>query len=122
MLLFPTYNPVTVPNYLGGQAAVYDAATNSLIAFGGQDDSGILNAVLALSNANCNGTGTWSIVIPNGAAGSPSARNFDTGVYDAANSRLIIFGGCAFSGIYCTAVQNDVWVLTNANSMNGKPT
>jgi hypothetical protein len=120
--LFPNYNPVTVPNYLGGQAAAYDPATNSLIAFGGQNDSGVLNAVLALSNANGTGTGTWSIVIPSGSGGSPSARNFDTGVYDAANSRLIVFGGCAFTGIYCTAMQNDVWVLTNANSLNGTPT
>ncbi|HET9307736.1 MAG TPA: kelch repeat-containing protein [Candidatus Sulfotelmatobacter sp.] len=121
-LLFPNYDPVTIPNYLGGQVAAYDSATNSLIAFGGQDDTGMLNAVMALSNANGSATGTWTIVLPSGAAGSPSARDFDTGVYDSANSRLIVFGGCGFSGLYCTAVQNDVWVLSNANSVNGTPT
>jgi len=121
-LLFPNYDPITIPNYVGGQVAAYDAATNSLIAFGGQDDTGMLNAVMALSNANGSTTGTWTIVLPDGAAGSPSPRNFDTGVYDSANSRLIVFGGCAFSGQYCTAVQNDVWVLSNANGVNGTPT
>jgi hypothetical protein len=77
---------------------------------------------VVLSNANGSGTGTWTIVLPSGAAGSPSARNFDTGVYDSANGRLIVFEGCAFSGLYCSAVQNDVWVLSNANGVNGTPT
>jgi hypothetical protein len=33
---------------------------------------------------------------------------------------MIVFGGC--TGDTCTAYQNDVWVLTNANGQGGKPT
>jgi hypothetical protein len=34
---------------------------------------------------------------------------------------MIVFGGCTFTGEFCTAYQNDVWVLSNANGVSGAP-
>jgi hypothetical protein len=131
----PAANPkwtVLFPNQiLDGRwagAGAYDAATNSLLVFGGSGFSGggivggVTNDLLSLSNANGIGTGTWTQVIPYGDPGSPPARDTHTAVYDAANSRLIVFGGCAWVGQNCTTLLNDVWVLTNANGQAGTPT
>jgi hypothetical protein len=101
-------------------AAAYDAPTNSLIVFAGTNSTALTNDIRSLSSANGIGNGSWSIVIPNGAFGSPTARIAPTAVYDTANSRMIVFGGC--TGDFCTAVQNDVWVLTDANGQSGAPT
>jgi hypothetical protein len=117
-LLFPT----KILDERAAAAAVYDAPTNSLIVFGGASASTVVNDVMALSNANGIGTSNWTTVIPNGDSGSPPARTYHTAVYDAANSRMIVFGGCTFTGEFCTAYQNDVWVLTNANGVSGTPT
>lgn len=117
-LLFPT----TILDERAAAAAVYDALTNSLIVFGGASAATVDNDVIALANANGIGTSNWTTVIPNGAPGSPAARTYHTAVYDAANSRMIVFGGCTFTGDFCTAYQNDVWVLTNANGVSGTPT
>jgi len=117
-LLFPS----AVLDERGAAASVYDAPTNSLIVFSGGNFNDVPNDVMALSNANGIGTPNWTEVIPNGAAGSPPGRTFHSAVYDAANSRMIVFGGCSFTGIYCTTYLNDVWVLTNANGVSGTPT
>jgi hypothetical protein len=117
-LLFPT----KILDERFAAAAVYDAPTNSLIVFGGASAATVDNDVIALANANGVGTSNWTTVIPNGDPGSPAARTFHSAVYDAANSRMIVFGGCAFTGDFCTAYQDDVWVLTNANGVSGAPT
>jgi hypothetical protein len=117
-LLFPT----DILDERGAAAAVYDQPTNSLIVFSGGNYVAVPNDVMALSNANGIGTPDWTTVIPNGAPGSPAARTFSTGVYDQANSRMIVFGGCSFTGEFCTSYLNDVWVLVNANGLSGAPT
>jgi len=117
-LLFPT----TILDERAAAAAVYDAPTNSLIVFGGASASTVDNDVMALANANGIGISNWTTVIPNGAPGSPEARTYHSAVYDATNSRMIVFGGCTFTGDFCTTYQNDVWVLTNANGVSGTPT
>jgi Galactose oxidase, central domain len=116
-LLFPT----KILDERAAAAAVYDAPTNSLIVFSGASASTVVNDVMALSNANGIGTSDWTTVIPNGDPGSPPARTYHSAVYDAAKSRMIVFGGCTFTGEFCTAYQNDVWVLSNANGVSGAP-
>src|SRR5215469_4487115 len=115
-LLFPRH----IPDEHLANAAVYDTATNQLIAFGGASFSAVPNDVVSLSNANGIGTPDWTTVILGGANGSPSGRTFLTAVYDETNSRMIVFGGCAFTGDVCTTL-NDVWVLTNANGVSDTP-
>jgi Kelch motif protein/galactose oxidase-like protein len=117
-LLFPTH----ILDERFAAAAVYDAPTNSLIVFSGSSLFDVPNDVMSLSNANGIGTPNWTTAIPSGAPGSPVGRTFHTAVYDAANSRMIVFGGCAFTGDLCTNLLNDVWVLTNANGLSGTPT
>ena len=103
-----------------GASGVYDAASDRMIVFGGRDGKGDnRNDVWVLTNANgLGGQGQWINLIPNGAAGSPAPRSGQSAVYDAADNRLIIFGGC---GGYCVPALNDVWVLTNANGLGGTP-
>ncbi len=103
-----------------GASGVYDAASDRMIVFGGRDGKGDnRNDVWVLTNANgLGGQGQWINLIPNGAAGSPAPRSGHSAVYDAADNRLIIFGGC---GGYCVPALNDVWVLTNANGLGGTP-
>src|SRR5439155_14330765 len=95
--------------------AVYDAANNLMVVFGG--DQTCLppdNDVWVLSNANGSGTSVWS---PLTTAGGPiPARQDHSAVYDPANNRMTVFGG--FTG----AIANDVWVLSNANGVGGTPT
>jgi hypothetical protein len=95
---------------------VYDTPTNSLIVFGGANFLALANDVMSLSNANGKPRGTWTTVIPNRNPGSPDARVYHSAVYDEANSRMVVFGGCDGGTTY----YNDVWVLTNANGGPGK--
>jgi hypothetical protein len=110
----------TPPIARTGAPAVYDSAGDRMIVFGGRDGSGNnRNDVWVLTHANGEGgSGQWIRLIANGAAGSPPARSGHSAVYDSANNRMIIFGGCAG---YCAPVLNDVWVLSNANGVGGVP-
>ena len=105
-----------------GAGAGYDPASNRLIIFGGAlfeytgtcaptDNTGTLNDVWILTNANgLGGTPTWTQVTPAGVP--PAPRRSGAVVYDSAHNRLILFGGNEACG-----VDNDIWVLTNANGL-----
>lgn len=99
--------------------AAYDPNTNSMIVYGGSDCFSITYGDLwVLSTANgLGGTPTWTQLSTVG--GGPGIREIQGGVaYDSANNRLIVFGGITTNG----AVNNDVWVLSNANGHGGTPT
>jgi hypothetical protein len=99
---------------------VYDATNNRMIVFGGTNDESVtdFNDVWVLSNANgLGGTPQWSALSAIG--GPPPARDSASGVYDAGNNRLIVFGG--YNGS-TSSYFNDVWVLSNANGLSGAPT
>jgi len=96
-----------------GASSVYDPGSNRLILFGGNSCLGFsFNDVWVLANADGTGAPQWIQLAPTG--GPPVSRNNHTAVYDAANNRLVIFGGCAGG---CLPTLNDVWVLTNANGL-----
>lgn len=114
--LSPTGGP---PAARAQHGAVYDPNTNTMIVYGGQDCfSTTFGDVWTLSNANgLGGTPTWTQLSPAGSG--PGAREITGGVaYDVANNRLIIFGGESSTGI----LENDVWILSNANGQGGTPT
>src|ERR1051326_3830729 len=57
----------------------------------------------------------WVQLQPHGTP--PQGRINNTAVYDSVTQRLIIFGG--FDTGTCCHGTNDVWVLTNADSVGG---
>jgi hypothetical protein len=100
-----------------GHSAVLDSTTNTTVIFGGR--VGNTNASPYL-NANdvwrLNSNLTWTVLSPTGAP--PTGRFDHSAVYDAANNRMIIFGGAEGNASPCA---NDVWVLANANGKTGTP-
>lgn len=98
-----------------GHSAVYDAANNRMIVFGGAAVSGVLNDAWVLAGANgLAGAPTWSQLAPTGAL--PAARGGYSAVYDPGAGQMLIFGGN--DG---TSLRNDTWVLTHANGLGGTP-
>lgn len=92
------------------QSATYAAASNRMTVFGGQNFSGFFNDVWVLMKANgLGGPPSWVQLYPTGTP--PTARAGHTSVYDAASSRMTVFGEDFFG------LLNDVWVLTNANGV-----
>ena len=87
-------------------ATVYDSVRNRLIIHGGCGStcSPALSDTWVLSNANgLGGSATWSRL-----SDAPKTRAQFGGVYDAANRRLIVFGGDQGSR---GSQMNDVWVM-----------
>ena len=122
-LLIPGYSTSELffDTLLSEHSAVYDSSSNTMIVFGGllQDDTP-RNSVLLETNANGSGgieAGMWSELKVNIF---PPARMLHSAVYDQANNRMIVFGGCA--DLECDIPLNDAWVLTNANGTGGSPT
>lgn len=103
-------------------SAVYDAATNRMIVFGGFSPGlAEYNDVWVLTNADgTGGTPAWIPLIP---SGSTPARCSQGAVYDAASNRMLIFlgdtTGYQYPGFANTA--RDVWALTHANGLGGTP-
>ena len=97
--------------------AIYDSVNNVMTVFGGGTTStNVYGDVWTLTNANgLTGTPTWTQVSPTGTA--PAARTGQSAIYDAANNRMMIYGGSNNHG----KVLNDGWILTNANNIGTKP-
>jgi hypothetical protein len=69
--------------------AIYDAANERMIVFGGYDGHDYLNDVWALDSTA--GGEEWHRIFPSGI--SPAKRANHSAIYDAANERMVIFGG-----------------------------
>ena len=119
---------LTFPLLRGGSTSVYTGPiSNRIILFAGysSDDSlrnPRLNDVWVLTNANgLGGTSTWSQLMPSSPL--PPVRYKHSAVYDVANNRMIIYGGCGspYSQQACIPILNDVWVLSNANGLDSTP-
>jgi hypothetical protein len=109
-------NPAgTLPTARRDASAVYDAASNRLIIFGGNTSaanppnaSGRMNETWVLSNANGVGdTPTWSQL---DTLDKPAARSGHTAVFDGTNQRMLVFAGAGTDSY----PRNDVWVLADA--------
>jgi galactose oxidase-like protein len=103
-------------------SGIYDASTDQLVVFGGQQASNIpLGDVWSSTSIVAAGqTGTttpyhWAQVFPTGTA--PAARFGHGAAYDSLSNRMIVFGGATSN----TGCMNDLWVLDGANSANGSP-
>jgi hypothetical protein len=107
-------NPAASPPARNSHTSVYNVANNRMIVFAGVGNSGALNDVWVLANANGVGTPAWILLSPTGTP--PPARYFSTSVYDPATNRMVVFGGSATSGLV-----NDVWMLSHADGTGGTP-
>lgn len=112
----------TFPTPRENHSAIYDAVSNRMIIFGGRTTANLssfvdmdANDVWVLSNANgLGGTPTWIENAPGGVL--PTPRNDHSAIYDPASNRMAVFGGgTSFRPL------NDVWVLTNANTVTLPP-
>jgi hypothetical protein len=98
----------TPPSARFGAAAVHDSMRNRLVLFSGKTGlSGLAADVWALS-LGVRGGETWTPILPTGTA--PSPRAFAAAVYDAANDRVIVFGG-EDDGLLTQNRYSDVWAL-----------
>ncbi|HXJ93180.1 MAG TPA: kelch repeat-containing protein [Terriglobia bacterium] len=96
-------------------SAVYDAADDIMMVFGGYDGS--LDGDLWVLNhaGGVSGSPAWVQLNPTGT--TPSARYQHSAVYDAADNRMIIYGGHTKKAAEIT----ETWVLANANGLGGAP-
>ncbi|MGD1064659.1 MAG: kelch repeat-containing protein [Terracidiphilus sp.] len=102
-------NPSNSPSPRAAHAMVYDAAHGQVVLFGG------LNGA---ANSWANDTWVWNGTnwIQQSPANSPSARDADVMVYDAAQGYVLLFGGSA-GGF----AQNDTWVWNGSNWAQQSP-
>jgi len=106
----PTWSILPAPGFPPSTrrdgAAVYDAANNRIVYFGGLEGSNpngvLINQTWALS---LGGTPSWSPLSPSGSPPTPRA-SFGS-AYDPVGNRLIVFGG--YDG---PADEKDVWALS----------
>jgi hypothetical protein len=103
-----------------GAAMTHDAATNTIILFGGFGAGSTGGCCFALNDTWSFDGSTWTqLAGPTGPAGcggalpcsnSPSGRLLTGVAYDDAAQRIVLFGGCAtpsFAG--CGSSFNDTW-------------
>jgi len=107
----------TAPAPRREHAAVYDAANDRLIVFGGRNGSQTFNDTWLLIDASgVTGKSSWIRLSTSGTA--PQRYAMLAG-YNSVENTLIIFGGADQDN----HIQMDLWLLSNANGLgNGTPT
>lgn len=98
--LLPTGTP---PSARAWHSAIYDAARDRMIVFGGYDGSAYRNDVWALELA---GVPAWVPVPTLGVP--PTGRYGSCMIHDAIRDRIVLYGG--WNGYFC----DDVWTLSLA--------
>ena len=95
----------------GGQATgvyshtmIFDDLNDRIVVFGGRRDGAKLNSVWVYERGGSQNSG-WRILSPTGAL--PPERQYSNAIYDAANQRMVIFGGAGTS-----ATLDDTWSLS----------
>lgn len=94
--------PGTRPTVRGGHSAIYDAAVNRMIIFGGAESSTGTNDTWALPLASDDQS--WVRINPAGVL--PPGRFWHTAFYDATTNAMVVFGGRIPGGD-----TNDLWKL-----------
>jgi hypothetical protein len=99
----PAWTPVsttgTPPVAREGHTAIYDAARDRMVVFGGDDGVNSFNDAWSLA---LSGTPTWSPLLSVGTP--PAARSGHSAIYDRSRGRMVVFGG--------NGIENDVWFLS----------
>ncbi len=102
----------TGPSPRHGTVMVYDAAHSQVILFGGADGTGAQNDTWAW-----NGT-TWTRLIASSTGlGQPPFRDYFSMVYDAAHSRVVMFGGELNNSVF----YSDTWLWDGTSWSQAAP-
>jgi hypothetical protein len=91
------------PSARTGHSAIYDAANQRMIVFGGNDGTNDLGDLWSLSLTP--GQTAWSALMP---SSPPPPRAFHSAIYDGANQQMVVYGGTAGA----TDVRGDLWTLS----------
>lgn len=101
--------------------AFYDVKNNRLVLHGGHDciapvfpDLWVLSLAKSLP-------AQWTELKPSAPQGAPPPLRSQLMAYDPENNRAIIFGGMDGRYPRGAVASGDVWILTNANGLNGNP-
>lgn len=92
-----------------GHTAVYDSVNNRMTVYGGFDGTNVLSDVWILSDANGQGTATWTQSV----SGQP--RRFHSSSYDASVNDMITYGGDSAEDPQVPS--SDLYTLTDANGL-----
>jgi hypothetical protein len=103
------------PGPRANTSAVYDAADDIMIVFGGYNGSPYGDLWVLNHAGGVSGSPAWAQLNPTGT--TPSARYQHSAVYDATANRMIIYGGHTRKAADIT----ETWVLANANGLGGAP-
>jgi hypothetical protein len=96
--------PGESPRGVYSHTMIYDTANDRAVVFGGRDTGNKLNTVWVLERSGAPYLG-WRQVQPAGTP--PPGRQYANAIYDAANQRMVLFGGLLDAG-----PTNDTWELT----------
>jgi Galactose oxidase, central domain len=104
------------PSPRAESTTTYDAATNAITLFGGEDQTGALfSDTWVLSNANgLGGPPAWRQVAIRPTY-YPEARIIHTAVYNSSTNQMTVFGGQITPNSSTVLDTNDVFVLSHAN-------
>jgi hypothetical protein len=112
----------TPPAARTNASAVYDAASNRMVVFGGDDGAPsptTFGDTWVLTNANgLGGTPAWIALSPTGAP--PAARSRHGAADDPLHDRMLLFGGDT-NPAACGGELADVWILDHASGLGGTP-
>jgi sugar lactone lactonase YvrE len=106
--LSPASSPANLPGRISA-AMDYDAAMGQLVMFGGEDSNGGFSDTWVLT-----GTSTSNLTWTQQAATGPSARQASAMVYDAAQGKVVLFGGNGSSG-----AVSDTWTWGTPQNFGG---
>ncbi|HEY2466539.1 MAG TPA: MBG domain-containing protein [Terracidiphilus sp.] len=104
-------NPVTTPSSRSAQAMAYDPVHGQVVMFGGATptpNSTRINETWLWDGTN------WTQANP---ATNPPARNGAVMAYDAAHSRVVLFGGVSAGG----SILGDTWLWDGTNWTQANP-
>jgi len=107
-------SPATSPPARNAGAMVYDAATHTMVLFGGCCDPSHGDVTYS-DTWTFNGT-TWTQQHP---AHVPDGRDLQSMAYDAAHSQVVMFGGYAGNSYVCSSTSsslcNDTWTWNGSD-------
>jgi len=105
----------TPPTGREAGSAIYDAANNAVVIYGGDAGGTAFGDVWTLSNANgSGGTPAWTSLSPGGTP--PSARSGHSAFFDSMTNRMVVFGG-----VNAASDFGDVWYLSDPSGNGATP-